>query len=314
MENISGVVPAHSQWKEALTRIWEEAFGDDRERVELFHEYFPVEKHAWCYAGPGGPLSVIYALPALRWEADGSRQPIRYLYAGASRKECRGNGYYGRLLRTLCSDKAQTVLVPVRELIHYYEKLGFVLLENEPGMRLDLKTEHEDENYMDGNHDDKSHAYGNRGEVSHEDKNYVGRSHDDKNNHEDKNYADRNTCSLHEIGAERYKELRELWLGRPGYVEWDLNYLDYALTSCRLDGGLAAEVVVGRESHILLGSPVGGCLVITETSLGREKLKLAGGLIGEIYGCDRAVTRGSLLMAYGNKWEERPYFSIALED
>lgn len=277
MADSTRIVLAKPQWREQLTDMWAEAFGDSREQIGLFHAYFPVEQHAWCYVEKDSPLSVIYALPAYKWKTDGTKQALWYLYAGATRASDRSLGYYGALIRAVCAMARKegnfrvTVLVPVSELIPYYEKLGFVVLENGEAWNVSLDSEGQD----DGG-------------------------------------CFNGACL--DIEAYRYKELRDLRFGRPGYVEWDVNYLGYALESLRQECGLAIEVMTGGGNHFLLGKAAENCLMITETSLSPRQLSDAGVLLKEKFGCSLAEKKETLLMSYGQRWEEKPYFDIALGD
>ena len=289
MDHMKCVVPARPQWRELLTDMWEEAFGDSRERIGLFHKYFPVEKYAWCYVEGDRPLSVIYALPAWRWKGAG-RQAVRYLYAGSTKRENRGSGYYGRLLQAVCGggmwdgdvrggdgggEPVSHILVPVPELIPYYEKLGFVLMEKEE----------EEEVVLDGSAAQEKE---------------MGPGAD--------------MTLVRKTDAPRYKEIRDLRLGGPGYVEWDENYLAYALESLEADGGQALEICLDGKFHILLGRTSGQCLSLTETSLTAEELAKRGGLLRRLFGCGLAVRKGTVLMGYEKAWEEKPYFKIPLDD
>lgn len=287
MENLGRIMLARPQWQGMLTDMWEKSFGDGRERIGLFHKHFPVENYAWCYAEGDRPLSVIYALPGWRWSRCG-REPVRYLYAGATGILDRGRGYYGRLLREVCgAGAASYILMPVPELIPYYEKLGFVLMQKEADEAVGLG---------DGGF---PRADGRPAGVAE-----AGMS--------DGPGAD--ISMVRKINAGRYKELRDLRFGRPGYVEWDENYLAYALESLEAEGGQAMEVRLEGEAHILLGREDGHCLKLTETSLSSEQLVRAAGFLKSRFQCDLAVRKGAVLMGFGKAWEETPYFNIPLDE
>lgn len=124
------IVNGKAQWIPQLKQLWIEAFGDDEAFIELFYQYHFREENVWCYQVGEEPVAVLYGIEGAYWldETGTKTCPIQYYYAGATRKSCRGKGYYGELLAYLRQRKEGiATLVPVHELLPYYIRNRFHL-------------------------------------------------------------------------------------------------------------------------------------------------------------------------------------------
>lgn len=110
--------------KNAVISLWKEAFGDSEEVVSVFLNRFG--KYMLVFEENNTVISMLTVLPVKLNEKKG-----RYVYAVATRKEFRGNGYAGRLIeyaKRLIEEKNESFLVilPQSEsLFGFYEKFGF---------------------------------------------------------------------------------------------------------------------------------------------------------------------------------------------
>lgn len=273
-----GIQIAKEEWTPHLTDIWTEAFGDSRSVAELFYTHFPADTCAVCYVEEGIPVSVIHVLKARVWVRGGMSKTVWYLYAGATRRDCRGRGYYACLIHELCSKAKQSgdrgpvlLLVPVPDKIKYYRGLGFHIIKNtadvvlHPGFDAD-KTGKDEELF------------------------------------------------IRHIDMPRYKQLRDQLLGSAGYVEWKQDYLSYALESIQGDGGIALELTWSGIPHIMLAKKQDKRLRILETSLKKEETGKLAGSLGRLLACDEISIKGMLWMSTWQKWEENAYCSVVLDE
>ncbi len=117
----------------ALSKLWQEAFGDSPEEVAHFYKTaFSFDRALLAQAQ--NPVACIYWM-----DAKIAGQRIAYLYAFAVEEACRGKGVGKALLeKTLETLKekeyAAAVLVPGEESLQaYYEKCGFSVFGNAYG-------------------------------------------------------------------------------------------------------------------------------------------------------------------------------------
>lgn len=110
----------------ALRSLWQEAFGDTEEFLDLFFSKAFSPDRCRCVLEEDTPLAALY------WFDETCRgQPVAYLYAVATRKAYRGRGLCRELLTHTHQDLAGlgyggALLVPANEdLARMYRKLGY---------------------------------------------------------------------------------------------------------------------------------------------------------------------------------------------
>lgn len=111
-----------------LEALWMETFGDPPELVEAFFDQFPPQLHGWVVRLRGEIVSSAYLLHGNLLIRDGSLCAAPYVYAVATPKEHRGNGYAGRLMQFFCQTaqerQMQLYTRPASEsLFHWYARV-----------------------------------------------------------------------------------------------------------------------------------------------------------------------------------------------
>lgn len=277
------IVNGKRQWLPELNSIWQEAFGDSKLEVERFYHTFFKEKSCWCMTEGGKPVSVIYGIPALLWlDEEGNRKvALRYLYAGATACKARGNGYYGKLMETLCQANflnGISILAPLDNLVSFYELKGFFLVQREPDRILTGGSNTRNDIRLGG---------------------YVSASQ----------YKAKRDGRL---GGTGYVE----W-GEP-FLQYALG--ETAETGKRdetnYEEGIAAARFLywNREEHLLFYKKENNILKILETTLTAKQLEEAAGCLQNVFHCDNIVRKGTLLMSSESEWPGRPYFKIPLDE
>ena len=133
--------PAYAADIPAMGALWRQVFGDSEEVTDAFYRAFPRCRAAMAENGAGEIISVVHTLPQTL-VFPGGTLPVAYLYAIATRKDCRGQGV-GRVLveDSLAACGAlgfrllqfNAVVASNHTARHLYERLGFVPLGIIPG-------------------------------------------------------------------------------------------------------------------------------------------------------------------------------------
>lgn len=275
------LVQGKAEWKEELIFLWQEAFGDAREDIELFFQYFFSPDRCWCYEYEGKPVSVIYGLEAELWGENGSKSKALYLYAGATNKKYRGQGFYSEVIRTAAStmrDPDVALLVPLSHLTSYYETLGLHVVVEEIDQQIEELLL-----------------------VAQERNPYKAKQ--------------KNNVKTKPITPARYHFIREKRLGRSGFIEWDEKFLEYVIKNIQCSDGVACEMTYNKKEHILLGNIKEDQLSIIETTLSRQELDELLPFFVEMYGIYQVKIKGSLVMSSRKELVDVPfYMKIVLDE
>lgn len=106
--------------------IYREAFGNDGDFEDrIFSE---CTEHIRTLCVGGKTVSLLFALPC-NIHSNGDIIPAYYIFAAATKKEFRGNGYMSRLLGSLETDRLLFLKPASAPLFKFYEKLGFKRFE-----------------------------------------------------------------------------------------------------------------------------------------------------------------------------------------
>ena len=114
-----------------LLTLWHEAFPEDSGRdIRLFLERIDVSQESLITEIEGRPVSMVFMLPAVL-QAGQERFPLQYIYAAGTRKDYRGRGLFGDLLRQALRIAEQqgctaSFLHPAQpSLCDYYARFGY---------------------------------------------------------------------------------------------------------------------------------------------------------------------------------------------
>lgn len=132
-ENTAGILEKASEKDRSfLLQLWQEAFEDSSDYINRFLNFHLSENsrtEAFLWKENGRPVTMLFALPAI-FSVSGRKTQARYLYAIATKKEYRGHKFLQKILpalKHLFGDDCILFLVPEKEVIPYYESLGFTL-------------------------------------------------------------------------------------------------------------------------------------------------------------------------------------------
>ncbi len=114
----------------ALYALWHEAFGDERAAIDAFFQTCFAPENTFVAVENGAPVSVLYWIEAA-YQTGSETLSARYVFAAATAKDARSNGYMTALLRKARQAAAARqidllFLVPAEEtLFAYYGARGF---------------------------------------------------------------------------------------------------------------------------------------------------------------------------------------------
>jgi GNAT superfamily N-acetyltransferase len=112
----------------------------------------------------------------------------------------------------------------------------------------------------------------------------------------------------------RYKQIRDRLLGKPGYVEWGVDYLSYVLRSAARNGNLAVQLQTDREDHVVLARNAQAGLTVIDTTLRQEQLlRLSPYLRNDTDLPGTICIKGSVWMSTRTEWPCSPCFKISWE-
>lgn len=272
---------AKEAWVPSLKQIWRECFHDEDAYIDFFFEHRFREENTLVWLEEAQPVAMVSLLPCVCWVGEGSRQkkqPVRYIYAVATKPAYEGRGISTRLMhyvKELLQKKQEVgILVPAEEsLISFYQKRGFY-----PAIYAESRT--------------KEGAFVPELQAS----------------------ALTDLQILEgSVSAERYKQIRDSRLGRDGYVEWDRKAIDYALRENHLGGGFAVEIMCGGRHHLMMGYCSRQTLTVRETTLSDWEWQKYAMDIAHSFACSSILEKERFCMSTQEKWAKTAYFNLALD-
>lgn len=209
----SSVVFANETDTDAIERIWQVCFGDNREYIDLYLSNRFQTENMLVIHEDGAPVSMLSLLPVMI-TIGGEKHAARYVYAVATLPEYRRRGYASKLIQ-YAFDKYEEPLIlqPADErLQRYYERLGFdEVFRQSPCWIYNPCMEK------------VTRVSGNMAYELAEDMTYVS-----ENNGEIR-MAELEKWQMEEVSAKEYKEIRDRCFNGEGYVEWDEEAIRYAM-------------------------------------------------------------------------------------
>ncbi|MGN0412142.1 MAG: GNAT family N-acetyltransferase [Lachnospiraceae bacterium] len=218
------LVSGRAEDKEYLCSLWQQVFGDSVDYIKCFFGYYFQDENVYIWKEKDEITTVLYALPAEIRIPGFQILKAYYLYAIATVPKYRGNHYLEQMLPALkekLGEDSILFLVPEKEVIPYYESLGFMCRCAAPGRKAESRTENDIE-YSPGNNVE--------------------------------NRAETQTETGIEILPLRdpviYKKLRDQAFADSAYVAWDEHEIAYAMEEIRESGG-EVYLIRSREKEEL---------------------------------------------------------------
>ncbi|MBD5451986.1 MAG: GNAT family N-acetyltransferase, partial [Lachnospiraceae bacterium] len=230
----SSVVFANETDIDAIEEIWYACFGDDREYIDLYLSNRFETENMLVIHEDGRPVSMLSLLP-VTITIDGESHAARYVYAVATLPAYRKKGYASKLIEhAFYKYEEPLILQPAsEELRRYYEKLGFHdVFRQSPCWIYNAhagKMTQVSENMAYEVSEDITHMSEIETEIT-----TLGK------------------WSAEPVTAKEYKEIRDLYFGGEGYVEWDENAIQYAIMENSFCGGGALKLTDGEERRVLM--------------------------------------------------------------
>lgn len=293
----SRVVFANENDLEQIKLIWKTCFGDEDKYIEFYlQNRFEVENMLVIHED-GKPVSMASFLP-IQLKQGEEWIPAKYVYAVGTLPQYRGKGLAAEILQYGFEKYEEPLLLQpeTEELKKYYERLGFVNsfekreweITKNPSwkdssrdswkMLWNLSGEKASE-ILSGGCDmemaeEMSSAFDSGKEISYE---LSAASNDSKMlSHELLSATDNDKTTSHnddgegsrEVTPEEYKEIRDAHFDGNGYVSWDKEAIQYALSENDFCGGTARKI----GENIILYRPQKDALRIIETTLKGEAM------------------------------------------
>lgn len=250
-------------WDE-LIALWQECFGDSREYVSFYLEQCFTSDTILVYCVDGKPASMLSLLPVfLCFGGSGECVPGRYVYAVATKRAYRGQGYAGALISEAKRRFSGPLVLKPGEmgLYAYYERMGFQTLCYKRQAKLWKQEDVLDAGaWLLPQVDPESSLESAEMKIPRYGKASLP-------------YA------AQSILPEEYRRIRDAYFGskRIGYVSWPGKGVAYALRENAFVGGFAVKLVStenGKES-VLLFRVEDGVMELVETTLEENELPVA---------------------------------------
>ena len=94
-----------------LHQLWETVFGDSTDVVQAFYDRFPPDVTGWVLRRNKQICSAAYVIPGNWYISQTGIKPAAYVYAVATEPSVRGNGYAGKLMRTIADYAEERALL-----------------------------------------------------------------------------------------------------------------------------------------------------------------------------------------------------------
>ena len=219
-----------------LCDIWMMCFFDSIEYCRFFFSHYKTDKNTLVLTLGEEPVSMLSLLPASMY-INGVKRKLAYIYAVATLPQFQKRGYSTKLLNyasdLLNENKILPILVPASdELKLFYAKKGYYPASYKKTIKLEIFTA--------------------RGVFS------ITGSNEE---HLIKNNVD---IALVDISANEYKNMRDAFFAKDGYIEWSLSDIEYRIKETAYWGGLTCKVVYRGNKYALIAYCKDNTLIIKE--------------------------------------------------
>ncbi|MDD5935665.1 MAG: GNAT family N-acetyltransferase [Clostridiales bacterium] len=232
-----------------LKEIWKNCFHDEDEYIDFYYrERFP-QVETLVNTVNGVPAAMVTLVPGKLAAGDTTYQ-LRYVYAVATDPVYQGRGLASELMneikKRVGNEYDAVFLVPASQgLFDYYAKFGYKTVCEKKVVSIGVNE------VVDETLDSENSRSSCEEECSQE-------------------------IQFESLSASDLYQMREQAFRMLGFVEWDIQALDYLIREYELCGGKAVKVKMGNEAGSLFYyySIEHKVLYIKETSLGLNQLKL----------------------------------------
>ena len=269
----------------AIQEIWQACFGDEEEYIQFYLNHRFETENMLVIHEDGKPVSMASFFPAELMVGE-ERVPVLYVYAVATLPKYQKKGYAAQILEYAKKKYNRPLVLQPAEasLEAYYEKLGFESFFEKESIDFEKKGiafEKENRNFEKENIAfEKTMDVVDNTEVSGKD---------------DYESVLAGWC-FKEITPAEYKQIRDAYYGKDGYVCWDEKAIAYAIYENNFCNGKARKLVPAenteewvsenteetehaREELLLYRMEDGACRIIETTLEMAELRKVANAMM-----------------------------------
>ena len=269
--------------------MWQICFQDEISYVDFYYENRFKEENTYVYKKGEEILGMLTLLPAAYRYTEDETLPIHYVYAVATLPKAREQGIASELLEEASRTSeekysAGTILVPAsKELFAYYERRGYQTIYFKK--QLYFKAAAQQVLSVASLKVDNIRVH----EVS---------------------LAYERKYEKKDINPEEYKQLRDFYFDRPGYVKWNLESITYAVKEARFVGGKVLKLSVDNHSYAIMYYKKDNKLIIKETTLPEDLIADAMAYLMNEEECLEAIA--TVPSYYSFEGELVPYAMVRL--
>lgn len=220
-----------------LKQLWKESFGDEDAYIDSFFEMLYQDQHVLLEEEDGILKGASFFLPGRIFTNTGW-QDIRYVYALAVTSEYRGKKIATRLLNEAGKRYGTPLITEPADTAladKFYQPYGFQKCFYLDHCEINLSAQMPET---------------------------------------EKNVIKPVNWNTKPVSATEYFSLRKKYFQRPGYVEWPLEHIAFALCEHRKQGGDALLILMNGREDLLLYTIDDGRLIVTETTLTSNEARM----------------------------------------
>lgn len=272
-----------------LKKMWQICFQDEMSYVDFYYDNRFKEENTYVYKKGEEILGMLTLLPASYRYTDDETLPIHYVYAVATLPKARNQGIASDLLEEASRTSeekysAGTILVPAsKELFSYYERRGYQTIYFKKQLYFKVAAEQM--------------------------LSVASIKAENVRVHEVSLAYERNYEKM-DILPEEYKQLRDFYFDRPGYVKWNLEAITYAVKEARFAGGKVLKLSVDSHSYSIMYYKKNNQLVMKETTLPEDLIADAIAYLMKEEECMEAIV--TVPSYYAFEGELLPYAMVRL--
>lgn len=272
-----------------LKKLWQVCFQDEVSYVDFYYAHRFKEENTYVYKKGDEILGMLTLLPASYRYNEEETLPIHYVYAVATLPRAREQGIASELLEEASRTSeenysAGTILVPAsKELFTYYERRGYQTIYFKKQLYFQVQARDMVSAASIPTERKKVHMVSIETERSFEKRDII---------------------------PEEYKQLRDFYFDRPGYVKWNLEAIIYAVKEARFVGGKVLKLTADNHSYAIMYYKKENQLIVKETTLTEELIADAIAYLLKEEECEEAIVTVPSYFSY--EGELKPYGMVRL--